>query len=211
MQLYKSFTPVVSIILPTFNRAKLLSRAINSVTAQSFKNWELVIVDDGSDDSTFELVNIYIAEYQNIRYMKHSNRKLPLSLNTGITASAGKYIAFLDSDDEYDKNYLFERIEYLEKNSGIDLIYGGVRIIGDPFVPDKNDPTKRIHLSKCVIGGTFFGRREIFFELGGFNDLDYSEDSDFYERAKTKFVIKKIDFAKYIYHRDTEGSITNSI
>jgi glycosyltransferase involved in cell wall biosynthesis len=210
MQLYKSFTPVVSIILPTFNRAKLLNRAINSVIAQSFKNWELIIVDDGSEDSTYEIVDKYLNGYQIIRYMKHSNRKLPLSLNVGITASAGKYIAFLDSDDEYDKDYLLERIEFLDSNSNIDLIYGGVRIVGDPYVTDKNDPSKSIHLSECVIGGTFFGKRKVFFELNGFNDLNYSEDSDFFERAEKKYTIQKVNFAPYIYFRDTEGSITNS-
>ena len=210
MQLYKSFTPAVSIILPTFNRAKLLNRAINSVIAQSFNNWELLVVDDGSEDSTFEIVEKYLNDYQNIRYMKHSNRKLSLSLNAGITASAGKYIAFLDSDDEYDKNYVLERTEFLEKNSKIDLIYGGVRIVGDPFISDKNNPTKKIHINDCIVGGTFIGKKEIFVELEGFKNIDYSEDSDFFERAEKKYTIQKVDFAPYIYYRDTEGSITNS-
>jgi hypothetical protein len=82
--------------------------------------------------------------------------------------------------------------------------------VGDPYVTDKNDPSKSIHLSECVIGGTFFGKRKVFFELNGFNDLNYSEDSDFFERAEKKYTIQKVNFAPYIYYRDTEGSITNS-
>lgn len=211
MQVYKNHQPIVSVIIPTFNREKLLQRAINSVLKQDFKDWELIIVDDGSSDNTFDLVNSYLMICENIRFIKHSNRKLPLSLNAGILLSVGKYICFLGSDDEYKSSYIKERVKFMNENPNVDLIHGGAEIIGNPFVKDKNDLKKEIHLSECVIGGTFFGKREVFVELNGFNDLNYSEDSDFYERAIQNFNVVKIEFPSYKYYRDTPDSICNNI
>ncbi len=210
MKLYNNFNPTVSIILPTYNRVNLIERAVNSVINQTFQYWELIIVDDGSTDNTFEIVNRFMIDYPNIRYLRHSNRKLPLSLNAGIIASAGEVISFLDSDDEYSAEYISQRIKYLNENNHVDMIHGGIKIIGDPFVPDKNDASKKVHLNDCIVGGTFFGRRDVFIELGGFKNVGYSEDSDFYERAEKKYTIQKVELAEYIYYRDTEGSITNS-
>ena len=211
MKLYKDKCPTVSIIVPTYNRKQLLKRAINSVFNQTCKNWELIIVDDGSNDSTVEYINSLVMKFENIKLIKHKNRGLPLSLNSGILLSAGKYITFLGSDDEYNSNHLQLRINYLQNNTGIDLLYGGIKIIGNPYVKDKNDLSKIIHLSECIIGGTFFGKRDIFIKLNGFTDIKYSEDSEFIERAKILFNIKKVDFPTYIYYRDTENSICNTI
>jgi glycosyltransferase involved in cell wall biosynthesis len=211
MQVYKHFAPIVSIIMPTFNREKYLSRSISSVLNQSFKDWELIVVDDGSGDDSFSIVNEFIASHENIRYLKHTNRRPPLATNAGILASCGKMLAFLGSDDEYKTDYILNRVEFLNKNPEIDFIHGGVEIIGHPYVKDKNDLTKEIHLSECVIGGTFFGKRNVFFELDGFRDLSYSDDSDFFERAEKKFKIEKVDWPDYIYYRDTPDSICSTI
>jgi len=211
MKVYKNYQPIVSVIMPTFNRINYLERSIKSVIKQTLKNWELVIVDDGSTDGSFELINKYILDYENIRYMRHSNRKPPLTFNAGIQASVGKYITFLGSDDEYKPEHLEKRIDFLNLNPSVDLIHGGFEIIGHPYVKDKNDLSKEIHLSLCVIGGTFFGKRNVFFELDGFRNLSYSDDSDFFERAEKKFKIIKVDFPTYIYYRDTPDSICTTI
>ncbi len=211
MKLYKKNEPSVSIILPTFNRSRLILRAVSSVLFQTFENWELIIVDDGSTDATFQLLNKLILTDERVKYVKHSNRKLPLSLNAGLKIASGEYISFLGSDDEYEPDHLELRMKFLKSNPEIDLLHGGAMIVGDEFVKDKNDTSKKIHLSDCVIGGTFFGKRQMFLELEGFNDLKYSEDSDLFDRAKEKHKIIKVNFATYIYYRDTEDSITNTI
>jgi len=211
MQVYKSYAPIVSVIMPTFNREKYLHRSINSVINQTFKEWELIIVDDGSSDSSFNVINDFIGSYENIRYMKHSNRRPPLATNAGILASCGEYIAFLGSDDEYKSDYLLQRVEFMKANPKIDFIHGGVEVIGHPYVKDKDDLTKEIHLSECAIGGTFFGKRKVFFELDGFKNLIYSDDSDFLERVEKKFRITKVDWPTYIYYRDTPDSICTTI
>lgn len=211
MQIYKTLKPLVSVVMPTFNRASYLQRSINSVLKQSFTDWELLIVDDGSSDGTFNVVNEYISRFENIRYMKHSNRKPALSTNVGVLASCGEYLAFIGSDDEYKPDHLKLRVEFMKKNPAIDFIHGGVEIIGSPYVKDKNDLTKKIHLSQCAIGGTFFGKRKIFLELDGFRDLYYSDDSDFFERVQKEFQIAQVDFPTYIYYRDTPDSICTTI
>lgn len=99
----------------------------------------------------------------------------------------------------------------MNENPYIDLLHGGIEIIGDPFVKDKNDLTKKIHLEECHIGGTFFCRRKIFEELGGFKNIEYSEDSEFFERVEEEFKTAKVNFKTYVYYRDTPDSICNSV
>jgi glycosyltransferase involved in cell wall biosynthesis len=209
LNIYKSFKPVVSVVMASHNRAQYLNRSIDSLLSQTFKEWELLLLDDGSNDNTFEIINNYIEKNENIRYFKHKRRKLAFTRNAGIAASVGDYITFLDSDDEYDKNHLKFRVNFMQGRPDVDLIHGGIQIIGDPFVADKNNPAEKIHLEQCTIGGTFFGRRKVFTESDGFLSFDYSEDSEFLDRAKEKFVIQKVGYPTYIYHRDAEDSITN--
>ena len=159
LNIYKSFKPVISVVMASYNRAKYLKRSIESLLLQTFKEWELLVVDDGSKDNTFEIINEYLENNENIRYLKHKNRKLALTRNAGIEASVGEYITFLDSDDEYDKNHLKLRMNFMLGRPDVDLIHGGIQIIGDPYVADKNNPGEKIHLEQCVIGGTFFGRK----------------------------------------------------
>jgi len=211
MQLYKSFRPSVSVILPTFNRSELLGNAINSVLGQTIGDWELIIVDDGSSDDSFERVRKYQDVYENIRYLRHSNRKLPFSLNAGLQCSSGEYITFLGSDDTYKPDHLKLRVEFMNSNPDTDLIHGGLEIIGNPYVKDRDDLSKEIHLSECAVGGTFFGHRQVFLQIQGFKDLRYSEDSEFLDRAKAKYSIKNVEFPTYIYNRNTPDSITNNI
>jgi glycosyltransferase involved in cell wall biosynthesis len=91
--------PLVTVIIPTYNRARLLGRAIDSVLAQIFTDFELIIVDDGSVDNTRQLVLGYAD--QRIRYLRHErNQGANAARNTGVRAATGKYVAFLDSDDE---------------------------------------------------------------------------------------------------------------
>lgn len=205
-------SPVVSVVLATYNRAQYLPRSILSFQSQNLENTELLLVDDGSEDNTFQVLQQYMKHDARIRYLRHSNRKLSLSRNAGIKAAAGKYIAFLDSDDAYLPDYLSTRWKYLEEHPVIWLLQGRAKVIGNPFVPDKNDRSKKIHLSKCTVGATFFGKREVFETVGGFNEsICYSEDSEFWERASSKIPTAQIDHEGYLYYRDTAGSICNSV
>jgi glycosyltransferase involved in cell wall biosynthesis len=92
-------TPFYSIILPTFNRAHLLGRAIESVLAQTCDDWELIVIDDGSSDGTRDLIAKYVSD--KVSYSFDVNGGPASARNRGIAVANGRYITFLDSDDEY--------------------------------------------------------------------------------------------------------------
>ncbi|NTW83482.1 MAG: glycosyltransferase family 2 protein [Chlorobiaceae bacterium] len=203
-----SGSPEISVILPTFNREGHVGNAIESVLGQSYSNWELIIVDDGSSDMTFSAIDPYLMKFQGIRYMKHSNRKPALSRNAGIQASFGRYITFLDSDDIYLPEHLESRIAIMEKNPGTSLLSGGFLFDGDIMVKDRNDPKKLVHITECILAGTLFGKRELFHALEGFSALDYAEDADLWDRASEHFTIMKLDTPRTYCYRRAPDSIT---
>lgn len=203
--------PEISVILCSYNREKYLNKCIDSVINQSFTDWELIVVDDGSDDNTFEVVNTYLQKVSNVRYLKHQNKQLGYAKNAGIQASFGNYITFLDSDDVYKPNHLESRLDYMKDNPEIDLIEGGFFSEEEIFVADYFKAGETINLRECVLGPTFFGKRNVFFELKGFNHISYGEDTDFWYRAVEKFQTYKLKQPEtYVYTR-AETSITKNV
>ena len=203
-----NYRPDISIIMPTFNRARHLEHAVQSVLDQSFSNWELIIVDDGSNDNTFQTLDPFIHKFPNIRYMKQSNRKAALARNAGIQASFGRYITFLDSDDHYLENHLETRFALMEQIQDVAMLSGGFLCDETIMVKDCYHPDQLIGIRECVLCGTFFGKRELFFAIEGFRDMVYAEDTDLWERASNLFSLKKIESPKtYVYQR-AEDSIT---
>jgi len=196
-----------------YNSGRYFMRALDSVLAQTLKDQEIIIVDDGSDDGIENLLFPVLKSNNNIKYLRHSNRKHPLSLNAGLRISSGEFISFLDSDDEYISDYLEERVNYFTAHPETDLICSPAELIGeeeDFYVPDANDQTRLIHVNDCIIGGTFFGKRKVFEELSGFNNV-YSHDSDFYRRAEKVYNVKMLDSKKYIYYRNNTDSVLSKL
>ncbi|OSZ82171.1 hypothetical protein CAP35_02565 [Chitinophagaceae bacterium IBVUCB1] len=99
-------SPFFSIIIPTYNRSGFIKRAIESVIAQTYTDWELLIVDDGSTDDTAAIINQYSKSDARIRYLYQENQKVSAARNNGLANATGRYICFLDSDDEYKQNHL---------------------------------------------------------------------------------------------------------
>lgn len=202
--------PFFSVVIATYNRAHLLPRALESLLHQTEKDWEAVIVDDGSTDETKEIIQQYKSD--RFRYYHQENQGFIKAKNAGIARSKAKFITFLDSDDAYEKDHLFLRKEYLIKNPHLDFIHGGVRIIGQPFVPDVNNPNQKIHLSECFIGGTYCFNKKAVQQLKGFGSTALGTDFDMMQRAeKSDLIIEKVDFPTYIYYRDAGSSITNDM
>jgi len=201
----------VSVILCTYNRATYLNKCIDSVLNQTFTNWELLIIDDGSEDNSFEVVNPYILQFRNIRYFKHKNKGLAHSRNTGIVASVGRYITGIDSDDTYLPNHLESRWNYMQENSNVDLVAGGLYLDEDTWVADYYKPGEVINIKECVTGPTFFGKRHVFTDLHGFDDdTSCYDDTDFWARAELRFnTVKLTEPETYIYTR-AETSITKT-
>lgn len=199
-----------SIIVCTYNRAHLIENALSSILKQTEKSYEIIIVDDGSTDKTLEIAKKYCDLEQNCRYIHQFHSGVSSARNSGINIASGKYITFLDSDDEYEPDHLLLRKEVIVKNNFPDLVYGGVKIVGNPFVPDKNNTDELIHLDKCIIGGTFFIKRSILNEINGFDIVDFAEDSVFFEKVLKKgYKVLKVNYPTYIYHREYDDSICN--
>lgn len=186
--------PNVSIILTTFNRSKLLKRAVVSVLKQQYSNFILHIVDDASTDNTEEIVKSLQMKDKRIKYHRHAeNLGLPSARNTGLNASEGKYIAFMDDDDEWiDNNKLKKQVHILEKdqNNKIGIVCCSVRIIKNDTKYDKVIE-KPISIKETLLKGngiiftsTVLARRNVFIDVGGF-DLQFSRgiDSDIYRRV----------------------------
>ncbi len=110
-----------SIIIPTYNRAAFLPKAIESVLSQTFTDWELIIVDDGSTDNTKDVVSQY--SDSRITYIYQKNAERSAARNNGITHSVGEYVLFLDSDDYYLSNFLEDLNSEIEKNGNESCLY----------------------------------------------------------------------------------------
>lgn len=202
--------PLVTIILPVYNRRHLIERALRSVTRQTFTDWELLIVDDGSGDGLEQLILPQIMQNPQWRYLKHSNRKLSATRNIGLQAALGTYATFLDSDDEYRPSHLQERVQYLQTHPEVDVLHGGVVLEGpveSHFVEDAFRTGEKIHLSQCVIGSTLFGKREVFLAVGGFRIQAYSAESDLMPRLQQHYCVHKVDFPTYVYYTGLPDSI----
>ncbi|MFD0990560.1 glycosyltransferase family 2 protein [Mariniflexile jejuense] len=107
--------PLVSIITPMFNSEAYISETVNSIINQTYKNWELLLIDDGSTDNTIEIANQILLKFPNIKLLKNSiNLGAAISRNKGIEASNGKYIAFLDADDIWKPKKLETQIAFMQ-------------------------------------------------------------------------------------------------
>jgi len=187
--------PLVSVIIPTYNRAYILGSAIESVLSQTFRDFELIIVDDGSSDDTEKLVK----KYPSIIYVRHSSRKgVAAARNTGIKASRGKYIAFLDSDDVFTRKKLEKQLEFLEKHPDYKLVQseeiwfkGSKRL--NPKKHHKKAEGWFFHraVKLCVVSmSTVVINRDVFSKVGIFDeDFWVCEDYEFWLRVSLFFPV----------------------
>ena len=207
-----SSRPFFSIIITTYNRVKLLKRALDSLILQTENDWEAIIVDDGSNVNIYSEVVPYLIAYPKITYLWKIHSGEALSKNAGIFSSSGKFISFLDSDDEYQPNHLESRKSILKQNPDARFLHGGASIIGNQYVPDRFNDEKLINLNECVIGGTFFIERSLMYQLKGFRKIYLGTDADLFDRAlKEGIEIIETGQKTYIYHHETENSITNKL
>ena len=122
--------PLVSVVLPTFNRARFLRDAFGSIARQTWRGWELIVVDDGSTDDTRELVDTLTADIrQSVRYVYQANRGAYAARNTGLDLAAGDYVAFFDSDDLWMPQYLERLVAALEAEPSVDWAYAACRSV----------------------------------------------------------------------------------
>ncbi len=204
--------PFFSVIICTYNRAHVLPRALDSLLVQTEEDWEAIIVDDASADNTYAVVQNYVQDHANVRYVKTQGQKnlgVAAARNVGIRNAKGVWVTFLDSDDAYEPDHLASRKLLLMNNKNVQMLIGGCRVVGDPWVIDMHDRERYVHVDECVIGGTFFVRREVFDVIGMFPEGAYADDTLFYEKAAAfGIVIARTDVKSYVYYRDGMDSET---
>ncbi len=123
--------PLVSIITPTFNSQDFLAQTIDSILDQSYKNWELILIDDASTDNTINLIKDYISKHSNISLIQNNtNQGAGVSRNKGINAAKGDFIAFLDADDLWLPNKLEVQINLMVKNK-LDVCFSSYDLIDE--------------------------------------------------------------------------------
>ena len=121
---------VVSILLPTFNRARFLPEAFDAIAAQRYRDWELIVVDDGSTDDTEALVQAFRSKSDRpVKYIKRPNGGAYAARNTGLDHAAGTYIAYYDSDDLWLPHHLERCVSALVAHPEIDWVYGACRAV----------------------------------------------------------------------------------
>jgi len=168
----------VSILMPMYNSEKYITESINSILNQDYKNFELIIVDDGSIDSSIESVKKYndsrIKLYENIE-----NKGLPYTRNKLLSLATGEYIALLDADDIALENRIRTQVEFLEKNKNIDIVGSSAIIFGkykiqkaSKVITGIDDIKCNLMFGNCMLNSTIMMRKE-FIEK---NNLSYRKE-----------------------------------
>lgn len=188
--------PKVSVIIPTYNRLPMLKEAVQSVLAQDFEDFELIIVDDGSTDGTSEVMRQYGGR---VKLIEHSqNRGVSAARNRGLLQAKGKYIAFLDSDDLWVKGKLKTQVNFLDENPHYPLCYTDEIWIrkGRRVNPMKKHSKYsgwifEKCLPLCIISpSSAMMRKTLFSKVGLFDEaLPVCEDYDFWLRVSARFPI----------------------
>jgi len=193
-------TPKVTVVIPAYNRAVAVRRAIQSVLAQTCQDFEIIVVDDGSTDSTVAAVTA-IGDPRVVILRHERNLGAAPARNTGIRAGSAPYVAFLDSDDEWFTTRLEKLLSVFERSGDhVGMVYTGAeRILVDGTVvkdiPRERDDLSHALLTTNVVGGTSVAmvRRHVFEVVGAFDEaLRYTEELDLWLRISERFAIRCI-------------------
>ena len=180
--------PILSVIITAFNDGDFLIEAVRSIQRQTFRAWEIILVDDGSTGRTREVVASIINE-PGVRVVRQVNQGASVARNTGLQLARGKYVGFLDGDDLWHPEKAAKQVAVLEADPAVDLTFSWVRYVDE----QGNDTGRRQKPSKCpilledlmkqnFIGSTsnVIGRKEALFEAGLFDpDLRAAIEMEF--------------------------------
>ena len=128
-------SPLVSVIIPSYNYGRFLGQTLDSVIAQTYLHWECIVVDDGSTDNTREIVESYAGRDSRVKYLYQTNQRAGTARNNGLRNSTGVYLQFLDADDLIESRKIERQVKYLEQHPEVDIIYGSVRTFPEDDPP----------------------------------------------------------------------------
>lgn len=171
--------PLISVIIPTYNRSNLVCEATDSVLNQTYKNYEIIVVDDGSTDNTKRVLEKYDSK---VRYIYQNNKGCAEARNVGIKIAKGKYIAFLDSDDIWLPKKLELQMEFFNNNCYAEFLYtnGFIQDLqkydmkpyyNDTFKPSAGNVLPKLFLGNFIITSSVILKKELFDKAGYFDEL----------------------------------------
>ena len=216
-------TPRVSVIVPAYNAAVYLPYAVDSVLAQTYPNWEIVIVDDGSTDDTRAVVDSYRPKLRDkLQYIYQPNKGLPAARNTGMRAASGEFIALLDADDVWLPQRLERGAAMMDAGPGVGLVHARVvriNALGDITGQLKVKPkymsgniardiyTRRVH----IVCPTVLFRKTCLQTAGWFDEtMQATEDRDLWFRIALRDKVAYIDEV-LAYYRLSPSSMTSNL
>ncbi|NUM34005.1 MAG: glycosyltransferase family 2 protein [Candidatus Brocadiae bacterium] len=200
--------PLVSVIVPVYNREKYLSLALDSILSQTYSPIELIVVDDGSTDQSAKIAK----SYQQVHYIYQNNQGPAGARNTGIAQAKGHYLAFLDSDDLWNENKIAIQVQYLQENPDIECCLATVKnfLEQDATIPmwikeEQIQTPQPGYLPSAMLILT-----QSFHKVGPFNPLyRVSEDSDWFIRAQALGIKKAILPDVLVYRRIHKDNASN--
>jgi glycosyltransferase involved in cell wall biosynthesis len=189
--------PFISVIIPSYNRAHILPAVVQEVLGQSFDDFELIIVDDGSTDNTIMVVQDFADA--RIKYISQPNVGVCAARNTGIQQAIGSWITFVDSDDSVTKNWLLDFYKATKTNDAEMLVCRRVTIT-DPVTP-----------RRTFLPGSFAIRKDVLDSLGGYDEnIKYGENTELKWRFQQGgYQLKNIDGVNLVYDDTSTGGSKN--
>jgi glycosyltransferase involved in cell wall biosynthesis len=209
--------PRVSVVLPVYNRAHLLERSLGSILAQTYRDFQVIVVDDASTDNTSEVVEQF--RDPRVRYLRHQNNKgAPGSRNTGIMNAKGEFVAFQDSDDEWKPDKLAKQMARFDADPRLTVVYSGVLRHDDDrltYIPDRHIKKREGDISHALLRENFVStvtlivRRRGLLEVGGFvEDLPRFQDWELAIRLSQAYSFGLVD-EPLVDVYPTPGNITS--
>lgn len=207
--------PTVSVIIPAYNRVHLVGRSIRSVLNQTYQDFELIVVDDGSTDNTEEVVKEFQKQDRRVKYIKHEkNKGASAARNTGIKNSLGYFLSFLDSDDQWLRNKLECDVKILNDNKDCVICSTGHtfidektgKIVGKSIFNEQFVSQKIVLRGECIATNDFTAVKKVVLDIGGFDEkLPARQDWDFWIRITSVGLGVQVPINtvnKYVMHAD---------
>lgn len=208
-------TPIVSIVVPCYNKGRFLAETLDSVMNQCFTDWECVIINDGSSDNTETIAKEYCLRDERFRYISQGNLGVSAARNNGILQSSGKYLLPLDSDDLLSERYLSEAVPYMEGHPECKLVYPLVESFGAKtglYVLGEYSYEKEL-LTNCIVCSAVF-RRADYDNTSGYNInmKEGLEDWDFWlSLLSENDIVKRLDITGLYYRLSDDSRNTRAL
>lgn len=201
---------LISIVLPVYNGERYLAESIQSCLAQTYSDWELVVVDDASTDNTSFLIAQWMAKDSRIRCIRHqTNKKLPAALNTGFAHARGVYLTWTSDDNRYLPSALEEMLQALTTGQGADFVYADYQVIDDDsqYVQTQVAPSPLSLIQGYNAVPCFLYRRRVYEQIGGYTEaLFLAEDYDYWLRVLSSgYIMLPLHKTLYQYRRHTQS------